>query len=64
MCELWERVVELFVWVNGRGRGRRDVEIEQVECSRAVHEGAEEKGDVQRSGARGRKRGRGFGHVL
>ena len=64
MCELGARVVDLLVWVNGPRRGRRDVEIEQIECSRAVNEGAEKKGDVQRGSARGRKRGRRFGHVL
>ena len=64
MCELGARVVDLLVWVNGRRRGRRDVEIEQVECSRAVNEGTEKKGDVQWGSTRGWKRGRGFGHVL
>jgi hypothetical protein len=64
MCELRARVVELLVWVYGRRRRRRDVEVEQVECGGAVHEGAEQKGDVQRGVAGGRERARGFGHVL
>ena len=64
MCELGAQVVELLVWVHGHRRGRRDVEVEKVECGGAVHEGAKKKGDAQRGVAGGRERARGFGHVL
>lgn len=47
-----------------RGRRRRDVEVKEVEGSGAVYERADDEGDMQRRGARGRERTRGLGHAL
>jgi hypothetical protein len=57
-------MVEMLVRVHGRRRGLWDVEVEKVECGRAVHEGAKKKGDEQWRFAGGRERARGFCHVL
>src|SRR5258708_3467009 len=50
MRELGARLVEDFFWVHRRGSRRRDVKVKEVECRGTVHEGAEEEGDMQRSG--------------
>lgn len=64
MHELGAWVVENIFWVYRRGSRRWDVEIEEVECRGAVHEGTEKEGNMKRRITGRRERTRGLGHVL
>jgi hypothetical protein len=64
VCELGAWVVENLFWVYWRGSRRWDVEVKEVKCRGAVHEGAEEEGNMKRRVTGRRERTRGLGHVL